>query len=594
MSDVLNEQSANEAALLNILMYLDIEDAQDNSINNNKVKDIITNLNDNIYGSSGSIDIFIRKHPKGFDNMEEAQNAYKDRQRQIKILLAACKTNSHFANLKIKQQSRLMNPPYPALGMDGACFTDDDNKNVIIVYRGTGKREWIDNGEGLAGITLDQLKGQDYSTRQQLEAVKYFDTAIQNLGLDESNNIYVSGHSKGGNKAQYVTVNSQNRNLIKTCYNFNGQGFSPEAIQQFKDDFGEDDFKKSCGKMHSICTSNDYVNILGNIIVPEENRHYLYNQISNDITSFVNNHYADAYMSMNGDFSFEIGQGDYSKAIQQISDEIMNIKDVKVRSQMTEAMMALLTNIQGDGKDMEGNTHDSSIVSCIPVFSVSLETLLTTKDGWKVITSLIMDYNDNDVFKSSIMLTAAMYLSTLYLPLIDTYNGIVIYQDNLVMLSIQVIKLVDLACSPLAILYIVTIVLVAVAAVIIYIVKAIEKYRHDKMVKTMTESYPVICFDDNTNNLIIQKLKAIATKISSLDYDFGRLRKNCEWYEIIDRAAIGSIDFVLINNWLIEHCIKYFETCSKEINDVESNLRFANDTFDNNGISQNPNSFAIK
>lgn len=51
----------------------------------------------------------------------------------------------------------------------------------------------------------------------------------------------MSGHSKGGNKAQYVTMFSQNRDVIDTCVALDGQGFSDSAMEAMQE---HDDFEQ--------------------------------------------------------------------------------------------------------------------------------------------------------------------------------------------------------------------------------------------------------------------------------------------------------------------------------------------------------------
>ena len=50
---------------------------------------------------------------------------------------------------------------------------------------------------------------------------------IENLPYDS---ITVAGHSKGGNKAQYVTVLSDK---VDRCISMDGQGFSQEFIDKY-------------------------------------------------------------------------------------------------------------------------------------------------------------------------------------------------------------------------------------------------------------------------------------------------------------------------------------------------------------------------
>ena len=95
------------------------------------------------------------------------------------------------------------------------CFNDpDDPEHAVVVFRGTsGKDEWIDNAIGL-GVS---------DTERQKAALDY----IENLPYDS---ITVAGHSKGGNKAQYVTVLSDK---VDRCISMDGQGFSQEFIDKY-------------------------------------------------------------------------------------------------------------------------------------------------------------------------------------------------------------------------------------------------------------------------------------------------------------------------------------------------------------------------
>ena len=65
--------------------------------------------------------------------------------------------------------------------------------NTIIVYKGTGgDLEWRDNGEGAYSDVTD--------TNQQKKALEYYEQMKKNFASN-GEKIYVTGHSKGGNKA---------------------------------------------------------------------------------------------------------------------------------------------------------------------------------------------------------------------------------------------------------------------------------------------------------------------------------------------------------------------------------------------------------
>lgn len=103
--------------------------------------------------------------------------------------------------------------------------------------------EWHDNGEG--GYLSD--------TEQQRSALAY----IEKLPY---NNITVAGHSKGGNKAQYVAILSDK---VKRGFSFNGQGFSPEFIGKYRKEI-----INNCHKLLSLAAENDFVYPLLPTIAP--------------------------------------------------------------------------------------------------------------------------------------------------------------------------------------------------------------------------------------------------------------------------------------------------------------------------------------
>ncbi len=121
------------------------------------------------------------------------------------------------------------------------------NENLIIIYKGTGGDfEWIDNGEGAYSNITD--------TKQQKEALAYYDKIVF-LYANNQQNIYVTGHSKGGNKAQYVGILRGDK--IKHVYSFNGQGFNQAFLLKY-----DDKIIKNKDKLTNICNQYDYINIL--------------------------------------------------------------------------------------------------------------------------------------------------------------------------------------------------------------------------------------------------------------------------------------------------------------------------------------------
>ena len=177
------------------------------------------------------------------------------------------------------------------------CFTDPMGE-VSAVFCGTGKGEWLDNGEGLAGEVI--------ATEAQQEALDWFD----GISADP---VTVTGHSKGGNKAQFVCIN---RPSVKRCFSFDGQGFAPESIEEFKK---IDDFENRRMKLYSLCADNDYVNPLGEILVPGE--HIYYFESDN-----INPHHMEAMLDRDGYFNEQTGAGVLSRYVTRVSRILMGLE----------------------------------------------------------------------------------------------------------------------------------------------------------------------------------------------------------------------------------------------------------------------------
>lgn len=105
-----------------------------------------------------------------------------------------------------------------------AAVTFRINNNTIVSFKGTDGSliGWIEN------LRL----GYQYPTNTQVLAQKYLSTAIS----PSDENIYITGHSKGGNlaMASVMTINDDVYKRIDKIYNFDGPGFRKEEYQSNK------------------------------------------------------------------------------------------------------------------------------------------------------------------------------------------------------------------------------------------------------------------------------------------------------------------------------------------------------------------------
>lgn len=276
---------ANTAAILNLYIYLDDGGATDGD----DLKSIMARLAND------------KRWTEDSDKAAEFRECYNE-------LNEAIKNNPALEKMKISGQSRNM---YEDDTVCACAFTSPDG-DVYVTFRGTGDRRWVDNGIAF---------GPNDSPIQR-EAVEYFDQLCEKYNWDTDTDIVVTGHSKGGNLSQYITMASDNRDLIDSCYSFDGQGFSPEALDRFRQ---MDGYDRQRDKVWSISGTNDPVNQLG-LRLPDEDHVYYVEQ--DDVDSFNPFEYHKLTNMIDEDGLHNIdkdGPSEIANLFKMLSDEIMTL-----------------------------------------------------------------------------------------------------------------------------------------------------------------------------------------------------------------------------------------------------------------------------
>ena len=149
------------------------------------------------------------------------------------------------------------------------CYVDPNSEEAYVTFAGTsGSREWHDNVLGL----------YESDTPCQEEALEF----IESLPYD---NITVTGHSKGGNKAMYVAILSDK---VKECVSLDGQGFSKEFMEKYWAEI-----QKKGGIITNYSLDDDYVHIL---LSPIPNSKQIYCHGYNE--DGISNHYPAAFFEI--------------------------------------------------------------------------------------------------------------------------------------------------------------------------------------------------------------------------------------------------------------------------------------------------------
>ena len=212
-------------------------------------------------------------------------------------------------------------------GMRVACFVDNKNnpQDINVVFRGTGNaEEWRDNGEG----------GYLVETQQQKLAKDY----INNLPEEYGNDLTVSGHSKGGNKAQYVTITTDR---VKKCTSFDGQGFSEDFLKKYADEI-----EKKRHIITSISAENDVVNAL---LYPIAGTQIFIETPKQDNTLFY--HKPNILIDKNGNFGKKTNPSEVSVLINEFSSYLISNMEEPERSYAINNLISVVVYFIHDEKE---------------------------------------------------------------------------------------------------------------------------------------------------------------------------------------------------------------------------------------------------
>ena len=219
-------------------------------------------------------------------------------------------------------------------GMQACTFERDEQ--VYISFRGTPARSWIDNAKAFVedmytavGIARTEIKVdtelKKYTSPMQEEALDYMESLKKSGVFEKYDNVYVTGHSKGGNEATLVTMVYSD--VIDRCISGDGQGFSPEFVRYMKKTLGPEKFAEIQDKMYGFHANNDYVNVLGVSVIKDENKIYFIPEIKlESIIDLLWNHLPTAMINVKtGKIAQVSEQGAFGKFVAKVSEKLMKL-----------------------------------------------------------------------------------------------------------------------------------------------------------------------------------------------------------------------------------------------------------------------------
>ncbi|MBR5650302.1 Mbeg1-like protein [Pseudobutyrivibrio sp.] len=245
------------------------------------------------------------------------------------------------------------------------CYKDPTTGQGIITFKGTsGYNEWYDNCQGLTEV----------STELQEKAMEFY-----NECAGQFEDIIVAGHSKGANKAMYVTALAED-GKISRCVAFDGPGFSNEFLQTYSDLI-----EQNGSKITNYAISTDFVH---GLLKQLPNAEMVFcqgygmtdpGQYHSPNSFFVIDESGKMQMDENGNPQFSITEE--NENIKQINGFLTYIMDNYPEDELRE-MGDFMGNLTGYGL----GTKDGE--------KKALEYLISNKDKFEKMTDMIRAYGE--------------------------------------------------------------------------------------------------------------------------------------------------------------------------------------------------------
>ncbi len=218
-----------------------------------------------------------------------------------------------------------------------------ETNEIYIHFNGTGDGNWGYNAAAYGGEP----------SRMQQECLTWFD-GIMNEYSGKYGEIYVTGHSQGGNNAMYVTMRSEYRDKISMCIPLDGPGFSDKFVNDtISKYYGNDTdaYNAQRDKIFAYNGENDYVSTLGeNSIVPEGHTRFV--KYTGDDPDFKLFHDSKGLVDENGKMTLVDDDSDFRKYVKNAISKLNDIEPAERRRKAADVVMKLCENyLKGDGTE---------------------------------------------------------------------------------------------------------------------------------------------------------------------------------------------------------------------------------------------------
>ena len=446
-----------------------------------------------------------------------------------------------------------------------ACAFKTPDGDLYVSYRGTGNGRWGDNRDGFF-----------YSeTAMQKDAKGYFDYVMDKYSREIDGDIYVTGHSKGGNEAQYVTMTSKYRDEIKQCISYDGQGFSEAAIEDFKKNNPDGEYERLLDKMYSVNSENDFVHPLINPIISKENTYYLNNNpdvfMTHDLKAIGDEH---GHLNWKRDSNGNIINGKPGPVAILVEEIMVSLRKLPLEKQYECAVviMGICERYIGSGKwvGMDGKSISVEDIDTFITYGIPTIYFALTAEGMtvneKIIASAHEKYGLTGLI-GALILEVSIASVLMLSPKLPMRNMIIIsnFVDSVAETVDKIKKLYRNADK-------------WVDNILEYLsnrIKSVKKWLFYKSPGYAdATSNPNVIVDTDLMRQYGNRLKSASSRAKSLDWKMNKLYANLfiDWSSIFEVGSLLRAGMILDYAGRLDSCADYLFTTAADFYKVEKNI----------------------
>ncbi|MDR2670382.1 MAG: DUF2974 domain-containing protein [Oscillospiraceae bacterium] len=235
---------------------------------------------------------------------------------------------------------------FPGEPYTKAITVKDANGNMFVHFYGTGDGNWEYNAAAYGA--------QPQPSDMQNWALAYFDETVRLHYEGKSlNDLYVSGHSQGGNSGQFVTIRSKYGDYISSCVSIDAPGFSYRFPDDSKALYGEAYYENQRGKIWAYNGENDFVSILGQVSIIDDGQ-VRYVKYTGEGLDFILFHMAAGLLDENGRMSLLADDTKFRKYLINALDKVKELPPEE-QARTAELVMMLCEDFVGAQDPVKSN-----------------------------------------------------------------------------------------------------------------------------------------------------------------------------------------------------------------------------------------------